>query len=63
MANSYSRTNTIDILNIDGVACTEAHVIQKHVANFLQHLLIEQEGWRPKLDGLVFESIEPQHVS
>lgn len=54
--------NNIEMLNIDVVACTEAPVIQEHVANFFKHLLTEQEGWRPKLDGLVFESIEPQDV-
>lgn len=39
VANSHRRTNTIEMLNIDGVACSEAPVIQDHVADFFEHLL------------------------
>lgn len=37
-------------------------MIQDHV-NFFEHLFTKQEGWQPKLEGLVFESIEPHDVS
>lgn len=41
----------------------EAPMIQERVANIFEHLLIEeQERLHPKLDGLVFESIEPHDV-
>lgn len=63
MANSHRRTNTVEMLNIDGMACTEAPVIQEHVADCFEHLLTEQVGWRPKLDGLVFEFVELQNAS
>lgn len=47
---------------IDGVAYTEASVIQDRV-NFFEHLLTEQKGCWPKLEMLVFESMEPHDVS
>lgn len=51
MSNSHRRTNTIEMLNIDDVARTEALVIQEHVADFFEHLLTEQEGCSPSLMG------------
>lgn len=47
------------MLNIDGVAGLEALVIHDHFVDFFENLFFEQAGWRPKLDGLVFDFIEP----
>lgn len=63
VANSHERTNTIEMLNKDGVMCTEASVIREYVADFSEQLLTVQVGWQPKLDRLAIESIEPQDIS
>lgn len=34
-----------------------------NMSNFFEHLLSEQVGQQPELDGLVFESIESQNAS
>lgn len=60
MAKSHRRTNTIEMLNIDGAVSTEFPAIKKHVAGFFEQLLTEQVVWRPKLGGLAFETIEQQ---
>lgn len=44
VANSHRRTNTIEMLNIDGAVCTEAPVIQEHIVSVFEHLLTEQVG-------------------
>ncbi|KAG6728212.1 hypothetical protein I3842_02G162400 [Carya illinoinensis] len=63
VANSYRRNNTIDMLKINGRDCTEAPVIREHVVSFFDNLFSEREGWRPTVDGLDFDSIEPQVAS
>lgn len=63
MANSHRRANTIEMLNIDGMDCLEAHVIRDHVLDFVEHLLSKQVGCITKLDRLGFESIEPHNAS
>lgn len=50
------------MLNL-GTMCTEEVVIKDNAADYFQQLLIEQVEWRPKIDGLSFESIEPHEVS
>lgn len=62
MAISHRRTNTIEMLNIGKVANSEALVIRDHFVDFLENLLTEQERWRLKLDGLIFDSIKPQKI-
>lgn len=64
MANSHRRINTIKRSNIDDAVCIEAPVITEHFIGFFEYLLKkEQVGWRPKLNGLAFQSIEQQRVS
>ncbi|XP_042950267.1 uncharacterized protein LOC122282377 [Carya illinoinensis] len=58
-ANSHRRSNNIEILKIDGADCKDVQVINNHVVSFFEQLLSEQEGWRPKLEGLAFDSIRP----
>lgn len=50
-------------MNIDGMTSSKAPLIREHVTDFFENMLIEQVGWRLKLDGLVFESIKPQNAS
>ncbi|XP_042953621.1 uncharacterized protein LOC122290111 [Carya illinoinensis] len=59
VANSHRRSNNIEMLKIDGSECRDVQVINNHVVSFYGQLLTEQVGWRPKLEGLAFESIGP----
>lgn len=63
VANSHRKTNTIEMLYIDGVMCLEVSKIRYHVMDFYENLFFEQVGWRPKLNGLSFESIDQQNTS
>ncbi|KAG6717072.1 hypothetical protein I3842_04G079200 [Carya illinoinensis] len=63
VANSHRRSNNIEMLKIDGAECRDERVINNHMVHFFEQLLTEQEGWRPKLKGMAFESIGPMDVS
>ncbi|KAF5479666.1 hypothetical protein F2P56_000468, partial [Juglans regia] len=57
------RNNNIEVLRIEGVENREEEVIQDHVVVFFKKLLTEEVGWRPTLDGLAFDTIEPGDVT
>lgn len=48
---------------MDGKVLLEAPEIKDHICLFNERLLTEQLTWRPKLDGLAFESIDILSVS
>lgn len=63
MANFDRRANTIEILNIYGVASFEVPIIRDHFVDFFENLLTKQKGWRLKLNSLIFDYIEPHNAT
>lgn len=63
VANSYRRSNSIEMLHIDGALCSKATEIYDYVLDYYENLLFEQEEWRPKLDGLSLDSLDSQDAT
>ncbi|XP_035539695.1 uncharacterized protein LOC118344047 [Juglans regia] len=63
VANSHRRNNTIETLTAGNQVLSSPLDLENHIVNYYKNLLTETFGWRPKLDGLPFESIDTQSVS
>ncbi|KAG6730745.1 hypothetical protein I3842_01G096100 [Carya illinoinensis] len=61
VANSHRRNNAIDTM-VDGVVSLDQVSIKDPIAQYYEHLLAEQQPWRPKLDGLSFSAIDQQSI-
>jgi hypothetical protein len=57
IANSNRRYNSIDSLLIGDRLSTNQAEISNHIGQFYQKLYTEQCSWRPRVDGLSFDSI------
>jgi hypothetical protein len=55
--NSNRRNNSIESLIVNGIVCTNHGGIRDHVVQYYSSLYTELFGWRPKLDGISFDSI------
>ena len=63
VANSNRRSNYIESLSVNGLVSSNQVVIQNHVVQFYESLLLEQYYWRPTLDNLVFDSLDTEEAS
>ncbi|KAG6706733.1 hypothetical protein I3842_07G236000 [Carya illinoinensis] len=58
VANSHRRNNAIEVLHEEGRIISGRDEIKNHVVHSFEKLLTEQYLWRPKTDGLAFDSID-----
>ncbi|XP_042952212.1 uncharacterized protein LOC122289294 [Carya illinoinensis] len=58
VANSHRRNNAIEVIHDEGRVISGRDAINDHIVHFYDKLLTEQYSWRPKVDGLVFDTIE-----
>jgi hypothetical protein len=63
IANSNRRYNSIDSLMIGDILSSNKTEIGDHVVNFYQKLFHEPSRWRPRVDGLSFDSISDSDAS
>jgi hypothetical protein len=63
VANSNRRNNLIDSLIVDGYISLNSKEIREHILQFYTRLYSEQFSWRPKLDGLLFNSIDVEEAT
>jgi hypothetical protein len=57
LSSSNRRNNSIEQLVVNGTASSYQFDIRGHIVQFYDSLFIEQFSWRPRLDGLTFNSI------
>jgi hypothetical protein len=57
LANSHRRNNFIGALDIDEHTTVESEEITAEIVQYYQNLYSETTQWRPKLDGLLFNSL------
>jgi hypothetical protein len=57
VANSNRRNNTVDSLVVNGSLSLDSTEIREHIVQFYIETYSKQYNWRPKLDGLSFNSI------
>jgi len=63
IANSNRRYNSIDSLMIGDILSSNKTEIGNHAVNFYQKLFHEPSRWRPRVDGLSFDSISDSDAS
>ena len=52
MANAHSRRNWLSKLKVDGCWHLEENNLKNSVVGAFQKLYLEEEGWRPSIEGL-----------
>jgi hypothetical protein len=57
IANSNRRHNAFDTLMIGDNPSSNQTEISEHIVEFYQKMFFEQCRWRPKVDGISFDSI------
>lgn len=57
MANSNRRNKSIEALSIDGLVSFDQSAITEHIVKYYDRFSTSF-SWRPKLDSLVFDSID-----
>lgn len=62
MANSHRRYNAIEVLHSKGNFLSERSNIKSHIVQFFDHLVIKPLPWKPKVDGLIFDTIDQSCV-
>jgi hypothetical protein len=63
VANSNRRSNSIELLSVNGSISSDQQVIRDHVALFYISLFPEPFSWRPRLDNLVFDNLDASEAS
>jgi hypothetical protein len=63
VANLNRRNNSIELLSVNGSVSSDQPAIRDHIVQFYDSLFSEQFSWRPKLDGLDFDSIDVEEAS
>ncbi|KAF5459688.1 hypothetical protein F2P56_019612 [Juglans regia] len=63
VANSHRRNNAIEVLHSEGKALTDSIEIKNHIVHSYDKLLTEQYQWRPKVNGLDFDSMDQAKCS
>jgi hypothetical protein len=63
VANSNRRNNSIEALSVNGSVSSDQSAIREHIVQYYDSLFSEQFSWRPKLDGLAFDSIDVEEAS
>ncbi|KAF5447045.1 hypothetical protein F2P56_032625 [Juglans regia] len=60
MANSHRRNNAIESPKSGSQVLSSPPELENHIVQYYKTLLLESVHWRPKLDALHFEAIDPQ---
>jgi hypothetical protein len=63
VANSNRRNNSIESSLVNGLVSFDQTVIRDHIVQFYDRLFSVQFNWRPKLNGLAFDSIDEEDAS
>jgi hypothetical protein len=63
IANSNRRSNSIDSLSVNGSVTSDQPAIRYHIVHFYESLFSEQYNWRPKLDGIAFNSLSLEEAT
>ena len=58
MANACRRRNQLTRVKVNGRWFTEENEIKEEVSRAFQGLLSDPGGWKPNIDGLIFERLE-----
>ena len=58
MANAYRRRNQLTRVKVNGRWFIEESEIKEEVSRAFQGLLLDPGGWKPNIDGLIFERLE-----
>jgi hypothetical protein len=61
-ANSNRRNNSIESLLVNSSVSSYQTKIREHIVQFYDRLFTQQFGWPPKLDDLVFYSIDEEET-
>jgi hypothetical protein len=59
---NLNRNNSIETLLGNGLVFSDHSEIKEHIVRFDNRLFTKQLSWRPKLDGLAFDSIEEEEA-
>lgn len=62
VANSHQKNNAIESIEVDGAVFLDQSSIMDHICSFFEKLLMDQHDWRPKLDSLVPDTIDPMRA-
>ncbi|RVX12503.1 hypothetical protein CK203_011516 [Vitis vinifera] len=62
MANAHRRRNQLTRVKVSGRWLTEESEIKEEVSRVFQGLLADLGGWKPNIDGLIFERLGEQDV-
>ena len=62
MANAHRRRNQLTRVKFSGRWLTEESEIKEEVSRVFQGLLADLGGWKPNIDGLIFERLGEQDV-
>ncbi|RVW57097.1 Transposon TX1 uncharacterized 149 kDa protein [Vitis vinifera] len=62
MANAHRRRNQLTRVKVNGRWLTEESEIKEEVSKAFQGLLADPGGWKPNIDGLIFERLEELDV-
>jgi hypothetical protein len=57
------RSNSIESLSVNSSVSSDQPAIREHIVQFYESLFSKQYNWRPRLDGLAFNSLAPEEAS
>lgn len=63
MANSHTRKNFIVKIKVNGEWIIGDRELREGVVGGFKSLFFEEEGWRPSIEGLSFETLEEEEVT
>jgi hypothetical protein len=63
VANSNKRYNSIESLSVNGSVSSDQPTIRDSAVQFYESLFTEPYSWRPRLDGLDFDSLGAAEAS
>jgi hypothetical protein len=63
IANSNRRSNSIESLSVNGSVTSDHPAMRDQIVQFYESLFSEQYNWRPKLDGIAFNSLSLEEAA
>jgi hypothetical protein len=63
IASSNRRSNSIESLSVNGSVTFDHQAIRDHIVQFYESFFSKQHNWRPKLDGIAFNSLSPEEAA
>jgi hypothetical protein len=63
IANLNRRSNSIKSLSVNGSVTSNQPAIREYIVQFYESLFLEEYNWRPRLDGLAFNSLATEEAS